>query len=247
MAMDQAMLEYAAATQQVILRVYQWSRPTISLGYFQAFEGLAEFPELLSLDCVRRMTGGGAILHDRELTYSIAVPSEIHRKGHSEELYRAVHRSIIEWLRGLRFTANLCEETNREPAGSYSNEDSFLCFERRSEVDIVVDGRKIVGSAQRRSSDGLLQHGSFLVESSPWLPRLQGLRLQTPNKLGKLVESGVTASRLGDVLVVALASAFDLQWSNGSADKETCERAETIAQERFSSVEWTQFRNRRSG
>ncbi len=242
--MDQAMLEYAAATQQVILRVYQWSKPTISLGYFQAYEGLADFPELLSLDCVRRTTGGGAILHDQELTYSIAVPAEIHRKGHSEELYRAVHRAIIEWLRGLRFTANLWKETNREPAGSYFKEDSFLCFERRSEVDIVVDNRKIVGSAQRRSSDGLLQHGSLLVESSPWLPRLQGLFLRTQDNFAKSI---VTTSGLGDVLRTALDSAFDLQWSSQQAGEITCQRTEMIAQERFSSVEWTQFRNRRSG
>lgn len=242
MAMDQAMLEYAAATQQVVLRIYQWSKPTISLGYFQDFDGLAEFPELKSLDCVRRVTGGGAILHDRELTYSIAIPADIHRKGHSEELYQAVHQAIIEWLRGLGLAANLWREVNQTRDGSYSNEASFLCFERRSEVDIVVDSRKIVGSAQRRTSAGLLQHGSLLVESSPWLPQLAGLYPETCGLPHVFPEMAVTAIELGGILKDALGVALGLEWLSGVAGEAVSERVRTMAKERFSSVGWTQFR-----
>ena len=249
--MDQAMLEYAAATQQAILRIYQWSKPTISLGYFQDFEGLVEFPELKTLDCVRRVTGGGAILHDRELTYSIAIPAENHHKGHSAILYRAVHQAIIEWLQGFGFSANLWKEVNQELDGSYPKEESFLCFERRSEVDIVVDNRKIVGSAQRRTSNGLLQHGSLLMESSSWLPQLKGLYTEACGKPYAFSETTVAAielgETLGETLKCALEDAFGFQWSGTFAGESVCARARTIAKEQFSSVGWTQFRGRPSG
>ncbi len=131
--------------------------------------------------------------------------------------------------------------------GSYSKEASFLCFERRSEVDIVVDSRKIVGSAQRRSSNGLLQHGSLLGESSHWLPELQGLYTEACGKPQSLSETSVTASELGGALKNALGVVFGFQWMDTFAQGDVCERAKTIAEEQFSSVCWTQFRGRPSG
>src|SRR5262245_32066382 len=77
MAVDQALLESAAASGGVALRFYQWSEPTLSLGYFQPIAARSEHPPSLHSPVVRRASGGGAILHDRELTYSIAAPSEI--------------------------------------------------------------------------------------------------------------------------------------------------------------------------
>ncbi len=246
MAMDQAMLEYASATQQVLLRIYQWSKPTISLGYFQAYEAFAEYPELQSLDCVRRLTGGGAILHDRELTYSIAAPGDLHRKGHSEELYRAVHRSVIEWLREIGFPANLWEESNHQTARAYTGRDSFWCFERRSEVDIVIDGRKVLGSAQRRNSMGLLQHGSLLIEASSWAPHLEGLDLRQREDFQENRESDLTASRFGEAIQKALDNCLECRWTIGKADEFVCERTKAIAAERFSTFGWTQSKNRHS-
>lgn len=244
MAMDQAMLEQAMATQQVLLRIYQWSKPTISLGYFQSYVDLATHPELRSLDCVRRVTGGGAILHDQEITYSLAVPGERQRKGHNEELYRAVHRAVVVWLQALGFQANLWEDANRESATSYPGEGSFWCFERRSGVDIVIDDRKVFGSAQRRSSGGLLQHGSLLVEASVWTPQLLGIVLQRPGETDVEAKQDLTRYKLGKVIGDVLGSVFGCDLRTGKADQHVSERAKALKAERFSTRGWTQSKNR---
>jgi len=250
MAMDQAMLEYAAATQHIVLRIYQWSNPTISLGYFQAFQAyqaLADYPDLSSLDCVRRLTGGGAILHDQEVTYSVAVPGDGQPKGHSEKLYRAVHRAIVVWLETSGFHARLWEEANATSAMAYSKEASFWCFERRSDVDIVVDDRKVLGSAQRRTATGLLQHGSLLVKGSRWLPKLPGLFSKSPTESLAEIEKELTARKFGEVVKSALEKAVGCEWSDGHANAAVCERASVVDTERFSSLEWTRSKNRHLG
>ena len=163
------------------VRFYSWSKPTLSLGHFQRIEQLGqaedtrEHPSLRALAWVQRKTGGGAILHDRELTYSIIVPSGTEplasSKGHSELLYRAVHQGVVEGLRALGLDAKLSESCTCSPKTVSKPNEPFLCFHRRTPVDVVLGGdqgqdHKVLGSAQRRVKTGLLQHGSFLIEKS---------------------------------------------------------------------------------
>jgi lipoate-protein ligase A len=153
----------------------------LSLGHFQRIEQLGqaedtrEHPSLRALAWVQRKTGGGAILHDRELTYSIIVPSGTEplasSKGHSELLYRAVHQEVVEGLRALGLDAKLSESCTCSPKAATKSNEPFLCFHRRTPVDVVLGGdqgqeHKVLGSAQRRVKTGLLQHGSFLIEKS---------------------------------------------------------------------------------
>jgi lipoyl(octanoyl) transferase len=244
MAMDQAMLEYAAASQQVILRCYRWSRPTISLGYFQSFDDLANHPPLCSFDCVRRLTGGGALLHDQELTYSIGFPGNLQHKGHNEELYRATHRGFVDWLCSLGFQAELWEEANHEGSQAYLDEGSFWCFERRSDVDIVVGQRKVVGSAQRRNTFGLLQHGSLLLETSAATPQITGLLSDSPAQQHVDAREKITIKRLGETLQDVLGKSLGCVWLEGAPSQKVLERAQQIDAELFSSPEWTRNKNR---
>ena len=176
MAIDEALLRNATPAWPVVLRVYRWDRPTLSIGHFQQLEDRNEVPHLSELPWVRRKTGGGAIVHDRELTYSILIPNRANYsvKGHNEALYRAVHSSFVEQLQELGWDARLSESctcaatVEKIPA-------HFLCFSRRSPVDVIIDNAKILGSAQRRSATGLLQHGSFLLCRSQSTPELCGL------------------------------------------------------------------------
>ena len=176
MAIDEAMLQNATPAWPVVLRVYRWDRPTLSIGHFQRIEDRDDLPDLSDLPWVRRKTGGGAIVHDQELTYSILIPNRANFsvKGHNEELYRAVHLSFVEELQRQGWNARLAEsclcEATREKIPGH-----FLCFSRRSPVDLVIDNDKILGSAQRRSATGLLQHGSFLLRRSQSTPKLSGL------------------------------------------------------------------------
>ncbi len=143
------------------LRLYQWNPPTISLGYFQPY---AEYEKLRppagALAVVRRLTGGGAILHDLELTYSLMLPLDhsLLRNG-PRKLYELAHDAVISTLGALSIQADRCGETD----DSTPTRGPFFCFERRHCVDVLLDGNKLAGSAQRRTRDALLQHGSIIL------------------------------------------------------------------------------------
>lgn len=182
MAIDEALLAHAEPGGPLVLRIYQWSEPTLSLGHFQATSDIPA--PLQSMPWVKRKTGGGAIVHDLELTYSIIVPKQPgnDQKGPNEELYRSVHQSILDGLIAMGFAAQLAESCTCSIANA-EHPNPFLCFLRRSPIDLVVGPHKILGSAQRRTMSGLLQHGSLLLRHSSFATELLGLNdLQTANR-----------------------------------------------------------------
>lgn len=168
MAVDAALLARYLSGSRAAFRLYEWSEPTLSVGHFQ--QDREEIPaELADLPCVRRLSGGGAILHDRELTYSCVVPAR-HPLAHQPlRLYDAMHARIIAILTEFGVSARLRGAEQARPGGP------FLCFARGDERDIVFGEHKIVGSAQRRRKGGVLQHGSLLLERSPFAPEFPGL------------------------------------------------------------------------
>jgi lipoate-protein ligase A len=184
MAMDAALLELGAERDRSVLRIYEWSEPTVSVGYFQSAHATDENP-FPQLPCVRRLTGGGAILHDRELTYSCVVPPSHPVRQSPSDLYAIVHKAVI----GLLYRCNVAsqlrsewapapvdsEDPSLEPATVRAGEP-FLCFLRANPNDIVhQSGIKITGSAQRRRRGVTLQHGSILLSASRVIPELPGI------------------------------------------------------------------------
>lgn len=169
MAVDEVLLESAVSEGAETLRLYQWSEPTLSLGYFQSPEIAAGDPRWRDLPVVRRMTGGGAILHDRELTYSLAVPAGRCDVQNPKGLYYAAHAAMIDLLRELGFPVSL--RGKADPARS----GEFLCFSRGDDFDIVAGNVKVMGSAQRRRKGAVLQHGSLILRRSRYAPEIPGL------------------------------------------------------------------------
>ena len=111
------------------LRFYGWSEPTLSLGYFQTYADRKEHPPSLPCAAVRRLTGGGAILHDAELTYSIVLPGSHPLAARRDELYRAIHGCLIEALGHFGITARLCEASGiTGPARSRPLGNRFFVF-----------------------------------------------------------------------------------------------------------------------
>ena len=100
MSVDQALLETVEQSGQMTLRIYQWEPATISLGYFQAYDDRQQHEASSNCPVVRRKTGGGAIVHDNEITYSLCVPSSERWSSKNSELYDLVHNSLIELLAG---------------------------------------------------------------------------------------------------------------------------------------------------
>lgn len=175
MARDEALLQAVGdGAQPPTLRLYAWSPPTISLGYFQPY---AEYdalpPPAGTLAVVRRATGGGAILHDAELTYSLALPIDHPWAGRSpNDLYERVHRAIIAAVGGqARLFRDAAGANVKQQCCDAARRGPFFCFARRHGMDVVVPDStqpsgwsKLAGSAQRRTARGVLQHGSLILE-----------------------------------------------------------------------------------
>jgi lipoate-protein ligase A len=162
MARDEAMMTLVGTGESPpAFRLYQWVEPTVSLGYFQRHaDFLAMPPRVSELAVVRRPTGGGAILHDLELTYSIALPMghPLLKQG-PNRLYEVVHDALITALREHDVMSARCAHSD----GSGAARGPFFCFSRRHCYDLLVGPEKIVGSAQRRTRHAVLQHGSIIL------------------------------------------------------------------------------------
>jgi len=211
MAVDEALLGFVAQTEQPVLRFYQWQSPTLSLGYFQKSTDRVQHPLSQTAPFVRRLSGGGAILHDRELTYSLTLPTSHFLSQDTQALYDTVHQAIIETLNRFLVASQAAYQavSCRQTDGILADQQPFLCFQRRFVGDILLldktvdpaDRRshrmasKIVGSAQRRRQGTILQHGSILLEQSPMSPELNGiseiadLKISTTDLLAALLDS----------------------------------------------------------
>jgi lipoate-protein ligase A len=157
MAVDEALMSRAARTGEAVFRVYAWSGPTLSLGRNQRAKGDYRLDEAQSLGVgfVRRPTGGRALLHDHEVTYSATLPAE--SAEDADDAYAFINDVLLDALAKLGVPARRATETSSIPPGLRP------CFDAPSEHEIVVGDRKLVGSAQWRRGGALLQHGSILV------------------------------------------------------------------------------------
>jgi lipoyl(octanoyl) transferase len=214
MALDEALLLSAERESIAWLRFYQWEQPTLSLGYFQNYTDRQLHSASADCKLVRRASGGGAILHDRELTYSIALPASHPLARRAELLYDAAHRSLIETLSnwGIDAALHVVErpitpgDIDKRSLPASKREEPFLCFQRRAPGDILLDSHKIAGSAQRRQRGAVLQHGSVLLAKSDFAPELPGvfeLSKTSARKEGEILAAWqpVLARRLGFELV----------------------------------------------
>lgn len=161
MAVDEAILESVASGNSLpTLRLYAWDPPCLSLGLAQpAGDVDMEVLRLCGWEIVRRPTGGRAILHADELTYSImAQPSDPLVRGSLMESYHRIANALLFALEQLALTPRADRSYNL-PAGT--DPRAPVCFERPSNFEIMVNGKKIIGSAQSRRMNGILQHGSL--------------------------------------------------------------------------------------
>jgi lipoate-protein ligase A len=200
MACDEALLNAVNNESSAIFRFYTWSEPTISLGYFQDYETFTStFPHLRKLAIVRRQTGGGAILHDREITYALIMPaeSELYKQG-AMAAYILVHEAIANVMQQLGVHLDLRPKTLDYMR--IKDEPEF-CFARPCPTDLICDAGKMVGSAQRRLPNAFLQHGSIMLENrfpdQPMAP-LTSLtkKIPTQNELEALIAQEL-ASKMG--------------------------------------------------
>ena len=159
MARDIALMRRARETGESVFSVYGWTHPTLSFGRNQQAIGCydVERIRLLGVDVVRRPTGGRALLHHREVTYSVTAP--IVSGVSPGESYERINAILLRGLCSLGVRASLAEPDAPAPIPTETP-----CFASPSRGEIVTAGRKLVGSAQWREAGALLQHGSILIE-----------------------------------------------------------------------------------
>lgn len=226
MARDEALLTLVGdGSSPPTLRLYEWITPTISLGYFQRYGDYeAQPPSVCELPVVRRLTGGGAILHDRELTYSLALPVDhVLIAGKPNHLYEIVQAALIGCLRDCGIEARRCLETD----DSGPTKGPFFCFARRHAYDVLIGSVKVAGSAQRRRRGGLLQHGSITIQ--------RPFDQQPAAALGEL---GENTQWLRSRLPAALADAMGMRAEPGEWTMSEQQMADTL-ETKYKSAAWT--------
>jgi len=226
MAADEVMLA-AAERGTATLRFYEWSEPTLSLGYFQNAAERLNDPLLRDLAWVRRPSGGGAILHHYELTYCLAVPAGT--PWHTRESWICRFHHLIA-------TSLLSFGVDARPVvcGNEKNLGDFLCFQHQTPADLLIGGSKIAGSAQRKRHGAIMQHGSILLRQSEFTPALPGI--------GEQAGKEITPMELSESLVEVLQQATGWQVDEATFTDDESREIEMIVREKYGSTEWNEKR-----
>lgn len=252
MAVDEAILETASRSETPpTLRIYAWDPPCLSLGFAQPIEDVdLEKLESKSWDIVRRPTGGRAILHTDELTYSVAGPdNEPRLKGDILSSYRRISTALLAALEMLAVPVQALPKRNTQ---SEPNVEP-VCFEVPTNYEITADDKKLVGSAQARRGDGVLQHGSLPLTGD--LSRITQI-LAYPseedrqNAKTRLLANATTMTEVLGIEVTweeaaaALENGFEqalnLNLEEGELTSAEVERALELERDKYGMTKWTQ-------
>ncbi|SDC87978.1 lipoate-protein ligase A [Melghirimyces thermohalophilus] len=168
MAIDEAILiAHSEGKTPPTIRFYGWDPATLSIGYFQKVDKELDMDRLRKrkLGFVRRPTGGRAVLHDQEVTYSVIVGEDYPGMPTSvTDSYRVISQGLLEGFRKLDLSAEMVPLETEEEKEKYASMGSAACFDSPSNYELVVEGRKVAGSAQTRQRGVILQHGSILLD-----------------------------------------------------------------------------------
>jgi lipoate-protein ligase A len=201
MAIDEALLDDAGRSGAAFLRLYRWDPPCFSLG---RNERAVEHP---GTDTVRRPTGGSTVWHEHEVTYAVAAPIAIF--GRLKDAYHGIHERLAAALRSLGVDASLADRPAVGPSARPRPQGSPLgsvrpasCFATTAGGEILVRGRKLVGSAQARRGAAFLQHGSILLDgpqgmvNATTLQQVLGRPVSFEEVSAAIVETWAGAGRL---------------------------------------------------
>jgi len=260
MAIDQALLESVQAGGRPALRFYRWRPACLSFGRNQPARGLCDPARAAErgVGIVRRPTGGLAVLHDRELTYAAVLPVGL--LGSPRETYRALNRALVAGLRRVGLAAELAPAAPARAlaaarataapgpnvAGGVTTASAALaaatasCFQAPAPGEVVVAGRKLVGSAQRVERRAILQHGSLLLDGDQGLiaELVAGPPPPAPATLASALGRAPEPAELVEALRAGFESALGIRLAPGALSRAEHERVRAL-EAHFSSDAWT--------
>jgi lipoyl(octanoyl) transferase len=251
MAVDEAILEHIGRGESIpTLRLYAWDPPCLSLGHAQPFSDVdVNRLKQQGWEVVRRVTGGRAILHTDELTYSVIAPSNEPRvEGSILESYNRLAQALLLAVKSLEIPVEMKAEKANENVTP-----NPVCFEVPSTYEITVNGKKLIGSAQARKKEGVLQHGSLPLIGD--LTRIcqalvfenESIREQASQRL--LERATTVKSALGveiswekakQAFIHAFEAQLGLSFERGELSESEFNRAEELIREKYDHPAWTE-------
>jgi lipoyl(octanoyl) transferase len=230
MAVDEAILHQRKSGASLsTLRVYSWQRRTISLGYFQRLDtALADLCSQNGIDLIRRPTGGGFVLHDQEVTFSVVFSrQDLRFQRQAIEYFRVIATCIRKALLSLGVPVNLAENV-------FTGKDNhFFCFNNPTKYDLLVAGKKVCGSAQRRYRDIILQQGSLILRT-PGDP----IFWQQAAGLEEVLQQKISLAEICDAFQKSFAAELQLNFIPGSLTAAELIQARQLAAEKYTQASW---------
>ncbi len=259
MAIDEAiLLAHSAGKVPPTLRFYAWKPATLSIGYFQKAEDEVDLSALRrrGIGFVRRPTGGRAVLHDRELTYSMIV-SESYPGMPSTvtEAYRFLSTGLLLGFRRLGLEAEMVDLSKEGEKEKYAAQTSAACFDSPSWYELVVEGRKAAGSAQTRQRGVVLQHGSILTDLDADLlfellrfpnerirERLKQRFLEKAVAINDLLRARnrppVSMEEVEKAFLLGIQEGLDIELEEGELTEEEKAETERLVKEKYGNDQW---------
>lgn len=239
MAVDEALL---ALSSKPVLRVYQWKPSSISVGYSQSVAKEINMEECNknNIPVVRRITGGKAIFHDSEITYSFVVPKKTIKMPEGvTESYKAIANALLIALRKIGIKVEIKKQPDRLATP--------ICFSSCNWYEMTVMGKKICGSAQKRMDGRILQHGSLLIDfdyeknamlfRTDYRDTLESLKKRITSIRNEL-DKNISRSRLANAIKSGFEENFNADFSEGSLTKKETGLAESLKNGKYSRDEW---------
>jgi lipoyl(octanoyl) transferase len=255
MALDEALLDWHSEGKiPPVIRFYGWEPATLSIGYFQKVEKEIDLEAVKAhgLGFVRRPTGGRGVLHEHELTYSVIV-SENHPEMPKTvtEAYRVISEGILKGFHQLELEAYFAVPKTDEERSALKNPRSAVCFDAPSWYELVVEGRKVAGSAQTRQKGVILQHGSILLDldedklfslfkypSERVKDRMKSAFKSKAVAINEISPRKITLEEAKEAFYKGFAEGLNIELQSYQLTEEELAYVNKIAKERYESDEW---------
>jgi lipoate-protein ligase A len=241
MAIDEAIaVAFSEGKVPPTLRLYQWETPALTIGSFQKIDDhLSGFLKDILIPVIRRITGGRALLHDREVTYSIVGRTDDPLfAGGLRKTFYAVASGLVAGLRRLGVDAEI--DLARKTGVSQRAQKPF-CLQSISWCEIAVSGKKLVGSAQKRWSHFFLQHGSLLLTPSPLHSRYANGQFVT---LSDLLPHVPSRSEIDQAIRIGFETALQIRLIQGVLTPEEKASSDRLIAERYGHPDWNHNRKK---
>lgn len=246
MAIDEAILEhYIQYGGPPTIRVYRWHPPALSLGASQSIGEInLEQCRFLGIDIVRRPTGGKAVLHDVELTYSLVASS---KEGFPNSIWGVYNRIAQGLINAYRMLGVEVQIKRKGKTGRINQ----VCFLTATSADLLYDGRKVIGSAQKKKGDVFLQHGSLVISHDPELlfslfnypsdeVRKKGMTLfmNTTASLNSILGRGIHYEEIKQALWQGFQEAWEIDCYKGELANEEIKLKHKFLETKYLKSEW---------